>query len=247
MKRSSWVVIAVAALAFACGGKGSSDGSHATVDKAARQTELKALESAKQALDAKREELASLQDQKASGADVATQIDGTTAEVNRMSDDLGRRLVEYINADPPVEGEPVRPDQLAAIRMKSAEDMVTAKEYIKLAGDYRKAIDIYNASLAIDPDNAEVQAALAEAEAKRYMDQERFAAVKKGMSEDEVIAAIGRPLTRNMRDYPEKKVTAWFYPKNDEGEAAGVFFNAKKVVYSTDFNAVKRTQATIEE
>jgi len=62
------------------------------------------------------------------------------------------------------------------------------------------------------------------------------------MSEAEVIAALGRPLARNIRDYPEKKVTAWFYPKSDNGEAAGVFFNAKKEVYSTDFNAVKQAE-----
>jgi outer membrane protein assembly factor BamE (lipoprotein component of BamABCDE complex) len=74
------------------------------------------------------------------------------------------------------------------------------------------------------------------------MTEERFAAVKKGMSENEVVAAIGRPLTRNIKDYPAKKITAWFYPKDDEGNAAGVFYQKKgdqDVVYKADFNFVK--------
>jgi hypothetical protein len=72
------------------------------------------------------------------------------------------------------------------------------------------------------------------------MTPERFALVKKKMTEAEVVAAIGRPLTRNIRDYPEKKVKAWFYPKNEAGEAAGVFLTEKGEVYSVDFDAVKR-------
>jgi len=243
MKKLSCLVIAVAALAFACS-KGSDSDSKASLDPAARKAALTAIETAKKAVDAKREELASLKDQRSQGADVGAQIDGATAEVNRMADDLGRQLVDYINADPPVVGEPMRPDQQEAIRMKSAEDILTAKDFITLGGDYRKAIDIYNSALQIDPDNPDLKAALAEAEADRYMTAERFATVKKKMTEDEVVAAIGRPLIRNVREYPEKKVTAWFYPKNEQGEAAGVFFNSKKEVYSTDFNAVKRAQAT---
>ena len=62
------------------------------------------------------------------------------------------------------------------------------------------------------------------------------------MTEAQVISALGRPLNRNIRDYPDKKVSAWFYPKGETGEAAGVFFNASKKVYSTDFNAVKRNE-----
>jgi tetratricopeptide (TPR) repeat protein len=239
MKLAKGMVIAAAALAFACGQGGSGGGG--SLDASARQAEWTAIQTQKQQLDAKRAELAALRQQAADGADVAAALTAVNDEVTKLSDDLGAKLAAYINADPPVVGEPIKPEQQAAIRVKSSEDIAIAREFIELGGDYRRAIDIYNQALSIDPDNAELKAALADAEAKRFMTPERFATVKKGMSEAEVVAALGRPLSRNIREYPEKKVSAWFYPKNDTGEAAGVFFTDKKTVYSTDFDAVKRT------
>lgn len=241
MKPTKWLVIAATALLVACGQSGGEGGG--TADSGARQKEWIAIEGLKQQLDAKRGELTALRQQAASGEDVAAQVAATNNEVTQLSDDLGGRLAVFINADPPVVGEPMKPEQLAAIRMKSAEDIAIAKEFIDLGGDYRRAIDIYTSALAVDPDNPALKAALADAEAKRYMTRERFDLVKKGMSEGDVIATLGRPLARNIRDYPEKKVSAWFFPKNETGEAAGVFFNDKKVVYSTDFNAVKKTES----
>lgn len=246
MKRAIWCVSALAMLAIACG-KGaeqaSTDGGP-VLDVAARQAEWKWLESTKQTLDRKREEIASLKDQAASGAAVGPQIDGINQEIAKIGDEFNRRLAEYINSDAPVSGEPLKPEQLAAFRLKSAEDMVIAKEYIELGGDYRKAIDIYSASLLLDPENPDLKAALSDAQAKRFMTAERFAAVRKGMTDAEVIRALGRPLLRNMKEYPEKKVSAWFYPKNDSGEAAGVFFNDAKKVYQTNFDAVKQTEVS---
>jgi len=238
MNRVKWIAGLAVLLALGCGG--GSEGGSKKVDLKARQAELDSISQARQALVQKREELASLQEQAAGGAAVGPQIEATNAEITRMTEDVGRRLAEFINADPPLVGEPMRPDQQAAIRLKSSEDMVIAREFIDLGGDYRKAIDIYNSALAIDPDNAEVKAALADADAKRHMTADRFAQIRKGMTEAEVVAAIGRPLLRNVRDYPEKKVRAWFYPKNEEGEAAGVFFNDKQEVYQANFDAVKK-------
>jgi len=246
MKRTIWLVTALAALAIACGGKGTeqggTEGGGASLDPAARQAEWKWLDETKKTIDRKREEIASLKDQAATGAAVGPQIDAINLEIAKLGDELGRRLVDYINADPPVSGEPVKPEQLQAIRLKSAEDVVIAKEHIELGGDYKKAIDIYATALLLDPENVELKAALNDAQARRFMSPERFATVKKGMSEAEVVKLVGRPLARNVRDYPEKKVTAWYYTKNETGEAAGIFFNEKKVVYSTDFNAVKKTE-----
>jgi hypothetical protein len=239
---------ALLVLAIACG-KGAeqaSDDGGPALDPAARQAEWRSIDELKQKLDRKREELASLQDQAATGAAVGAQIETTNLEIGKLGDELGRRLVEYINADPPVAGEPMKPEQLAAIRLKSAEDILIAKEHIELGGDYKKAIDIYATALLLDPENPGLKAALADAQAKRFMTQERFATVRKGMTEAEVIKALGRPLVKNIRDYPEKKVTAWYYPKNDTGEAAGIFFNDKKVVYSTNFDAVKKTEEGAE-
>jgi outer membrane protein assembly factor BamE (lipoprotein component of BamABCDE complex) len=217
------------------------------LDQAARQAEWQWLDETKKAIDGKRGELAALESQAATGAAVGPQISVVNQEIAKLGDELGRRLVDYINADPPTPGQPMKPEQLAAVRLKSAEDILIAKEHITLGGDYKKAIDIYATALLLDTENAELKAALSDAQAKRFMTTERFAAVKKGMSQAEVTGLLGRPLARNVRDYPEKRVSAWYYTKNDAGEAAGIFFNDKKLVYSVDFNAVKKAEEKAPE
>jgi hypothetical protein len=235
-----WIALALAAaLVAACG---PSEEQLKQQQAQARQQDWTAIEAAKKSVDAKRAEVASLKAQAATGVDVAGALAAADAEVTRLGNDLSQRLAAYINADPPVAGEPLKPEQLAAVRMNSAEGMFVAREYIELGGDYRRALDIYGQLLQADPDNSDLKAAISDAQAKRFMTAPRFETVKKGMSMDEVVAALGRPLARNIKDYPEKKVTAWFYPKDEEGDAAGVFFtekSGKSIVYQVNFEAVK--------
>jgi len=240
---NKWIVLALAAsVALGCG---PSEEAQKAAAAEAQKAEWTAIEQDKAALDAKRQALeAARAAAMAPETDEAAQtaVAQAEADVTAAADALYQRVTGFINADPPVEGEPLTAQQQAAFSLKSAEDMVIAREYIDRGGDYRRAIEIYQAALAADPDNAGLQAALAEAEANRYMTPERLELVQNGMSEDEVIAAVGRPLTRNVREYPEKKVTAWFYPTDEEGNAAGVFFQIKgekKVVYEINPTAVK--------
>lgn len=235
--QKTWIVaVALAGLLAGCT---DSEQTKQQAAAEARKTEWTWLEGAKKDLDAKRQQLASLETQAAAGADVAAQLDTLNQELDKAEEALGSRLAAYINGDPPLVGEPLKPEQLAAARMKSSEDMVIAQEFITLGGDYRKAIEIYESALVLDPDNAALKTALAAAETNRYMSAERFAQVKKGMTQDQVRAALGVPLSRNMKDYPDKKVSAWFYPKNETGDAAGIWFNDKKVAYQVSYDAVK--------
>lgn len=235
--RKSWIaIVALAALAAGCAGSKEADNAAAAE---ARKAEWTWLEDAKKNLDAKRQQLAGIEAQAAAGADVKAQLDQINQEVDKAEEVFGGKLAAYINADPPVVGEPMKPEVLAAMRMKSDEDILIAKEFIALGGDYRKAIDILNSSLQADPDNPKLKSALADAEARRFMSQERFAAVKKGMTEAEVKAALGVPLARNVKHYPDKKITAWFYPKSETGDAAGIWFNEKGLAYQINFDAVK--------
>jgi len=133
--------------------------------------------------------------------------------------------------------------QQEALRLKSDEDMVLAQEYIKKGGDYRRAIEIYEVALIVDPGNEAVMAALEQAKADRFMAQERFAQVKKGMAEDEVKALLGQVNLHNIRDYPDKDVKAWFFPTLEDGSAAGVWFRMGKrsgvyEVYQAKYDAV---------
>lgn len=252
----SWIlpVLVLALVGVACGGGGSGI-------EQARQESLAALEELKTAVDTKRSELAAARDQLeeaemfAGGADpegeegapdpaeLKARVDQLEKEVTQMTDDLGMKIVDFINSAGLVQGEELPPDVQTVIRMKSAEDMVIAREYIDRGGDYRRAIEIYTQALALDPDNADLVAAREAAERDQYMTEERFAQVGKGMTERTVRELLGAVNPRNIRDYPERNVIAWFYRKEDGG-AAAVYFQKNKTsdmyeTYKADFTAVE--------
>ncbi len=166
-------------------------------------------------------------------------------DVERRSDELSRRLVAFLNQDPPREQEPLAPRQAQAIRWKSELDIYVARGYVEQAGDYRRALDILEAALALDPGYVELSAELAAVRAARFVTAERFARIKDGMSPDQVRAILGAPNPHNVREYleqsPGRGVTGWFYPKDDLGRAAGVWFTKDRgelIVYRADFSAV---------
>ena len=223
---------------------------------AAQEAVVAELEEAKQALDAQRQELADLKaklaapDSETEGEEGAEAFDAEAAmqrveelkaDIESAADDLGSRIVSFINEDPPLQGEPLTDRQQRAIDIKIDEDILLARDYIEEGGDYKRAISILEGLQPLAPDHAGLAKEIAKAEEMRFMTEERFSAVKKGMTENEVREALGPVNLRNVRPYEEKKVTAWFYPKEDGG-AAGVWFEEKKgqlVAYKTDFNAVK--------
>lgn len=190
------------------------------------------------------------------GADAAAEpteapptVEEMTAEVDRISKEYNERLAAFINSQEIYEGEPLTDIQRAAFDLKGDEDILIAQEFIDKAGDYQRAIDIYLTSLAFDPENEKLAAAKAEAEAMRYMTEERFAMVKKGMTEDEVRATLGTPMRANVREF-ENGIVGWFYPKEVPNTAAAVFFQMKDDVlesYKTDFEAVKAQTEETEQ
>lgn len=164
-------------------------------------------------------------------------------EVQEKADAFGQKLVAFINENPITEGEEPTQMQQAALDMYIEENMAIAREYIEKGGDYRQAIELYQQTLTLDPDNATLKQAMADAEANRYMTAERFALVEDGMTQEEVRAAIGQVNLRNVREYEEGARVAWFYPREEGSEyAAGVFFERQDdgsyTVYSADFDAM---------
>ena len=76
------------------------------------------------------------------------------------------------------------------------------------------------------------------------MTPERFAQVKEGMTPAEVRKLLGHPNLHNVREYADRGVVAWFYPKDASGAAAAVWFHREKgaaapTVYMADFEAVR--------
>ncbi len=224
---------------------------------AQRQARLAELRDEKASLDQERQDLADMRAQlaRAKAGELAegeevdpdalqAQIDQKDADITTKAETLNGNLVTYINDDPPVEGEPISAETKAAFDLKASEDIVLAKEYITGGGEYSRAIQIYDDILSFAPDNQAALEAKKEAEALRYMDEERFAQVKKGMTSEQVKAVLGTPNRNSIRDYPEKGLKAWYYPKDDQGNAAAVFLRKNKKgddydVYRTDFNFIK--------
>ncbi len=202
----------------------------------AAEAEASRLERLKADLDARRARLA--------GA-AANPADPNRArearETAALGQDFDRRLAELLNADPPVQGEPLNPRQTAALRMKADEDIETARALIEHGGDPPRAIGIYQEDLALDPGNPRLRAELARAQARRYVTRASFAQVKAGMDPETVRRLLGAASPDNVRAYPEKGVTGWFYPRDAGGTAAAVWFHqedGRPAVYLADFDAL---------
>lgn len=255
MKNALWIralgfVCVLAVVALGCGG-----GEQAELE--AREAAFEPIREQRAALDAKRQEIADLRAQiteveaVAGGEDDETtegpsvedlqdQLEQAESESEAMSEDFMTALINLLNSADMVAGEAPTGVTLEAIRFKSAEDMLIAQEYITRGGDYRRALEILDTALMLDPDNPDLQNARAQVEIDQYMTEERFALVSEGMNESEVKDLLGTVHPNNLRDYPERNVVAWFYRREDKG-AAGVYFQEKGgelQVYRLDFNAV---------
>jgi len=208
---------------------------------------------AKQRLDAERAQLAALGGAgeapaapapapgAAAAAEALSPRDRLAREADALAQQFGRRLVAYINANPPVEGAPLAARQLAAIRMKSDEEIAAAHEFIARGGDYRRAWEIYEAALAGDPQNPRLREELARAQAARYMSAGRFARAAPGMTAEQVRAALGPPNVHDVHSFADQGVVGWFYPRDASGTAAAVWFEkraGKLTVYRCDWNAL---------
>ena len=164
----------------------------------------------------------------------ADRVTALETEITSMSEGFITRVIEYINAQEILEGEPIPPEVQKAFRMKSDEDLIVAADWIERGGDYRRAIDIYTQQLALDPDYDKLKEAIASAEEMRYPNAERFAGVEKGMTEQEVRDILGPVNLRNIHPYPENDAVGWFYGKNPElgrRPPAAVYFQIKDDVY----------------
>jgi outer membrane protein assembly factor BamE (lipoprotein component of BamABCDE complex) len=208
------------------------------------------LEEAQAALNAKRSDLEQLRAQAAApgeGEDaeaLAAQAEALDGEVGADGEAFSQKLVNYINEAGWDLGGEFNEEQRAAFAMKSGEDMYLAQEYAVKGGDYRRAIEILQRAQGVDPDNPDVAARIAEYQEARYVTVEQLAEVKRGMTEAEVESVLGKVFHSYVRNFPDEKVFAWFYPKDPEehgaGAAVGVFFNeSDRKVYRTDPNAVE--------
>jgi len=133
-------------------------------------------------------------------------------------------------------------ETIDGLAIYAKEAIVNAEETVVKSGDYAKALDtLANAKSYYEFINAEPLPELIEKMTElddiRYMTEERFAEIKKGMSEDEVRDIAGVVYYQNIRENPNGTVS-WLYKRRDQGVAA-ITFNKKGKVYHLNFDAVK--------
>lgn len=234
MPNASPLVLCLLLLGSCGGSRGGPD----TVPAATIESESQALESARKTIAALAGQLASAQAARRPTAEIERQLGERRAEAARQADQLDQHLVDFLNRHRPLPGRETASEVRRVLEVKIREDLAVAEEYITEGGDYPHALQIYRDLLSLDPDNARVQAALAQAEAHRTVTAERFSTLKKGMTQAQVRAALGMPHLKNIQTFEEQGVVAWFYP-TPEGGTAGVYFQAEDegepVVYRWDF------------
>lgn len=256
--RAAAVTVSALVLCLPLAFSGCSGGDREAAVEVERQARLAEIEQHKRELDAAREELARMKERLRQGragelpageavdeAELQADLRQKDAEITAMAEDVNAELTGFINElaeqGAVAPGEPLPQVMQRAIALKAEEDMTLAREFITEGGDYARAIDMYRSILTFAPDDERVQAALAEAERMRYMDAERFAQVQTGMTQAEVEEVLGPANLRNRREWPDQGIVAWYYPKSDQRDAAGVWFrqrDARWVVYRVDFDAV---------
>ncbi len=267
--RFGWLALALAlTLSLACAGD-SGPSEEEQREAAIQQVEM--LEAKKEALDEKRARLNELRtmepaeaaeaedggeaaeegeaDEALAEEEIEAEITRLEREISTETQELYTEVVEAFNENPPNQGEPLTEVQQRIVRLKSDEDILVAQEYIEKGGNYQKAIQIYEDALKLDPDYQRLQDVLAQAQGQRYMDEERFSQVEKGMTGEEVAAVLGTPFHFNVRESDDGQ-TVWMYPKSEKRDAAGVWFRKNGedlTVIATDFNAVKgQTEEDVE-
>lgn len=246
----------LAVLALGCG-KGAAkkgttfdlQGEFAKV-KAARQE----LVSARQGLDQVKAQLADLQAKPRLTAEEKqqkSQLEGEVKTAQTKFDDAFSKdqstLSGFLNTV--LNDEKLRntPEAREALQLYGEEAVRNAEDFIRVSGDYRKAIDLLETAQGYfeyvsAPVPEDLKDTLAKAKEMRYITKDRFDKVKKGMSEDQVKELTGTPFYANVRENEVKgqKVVSWLLNREDGG-VAGIYFEKGKV-YATRWDVEEKKQ-----
>jgi small-conductance mechanosensitive channel len=248
-------LVLLLAVVFAIGCSGGP--SEEELAAAALKEQATGLAAAQEALNQKRADLAAAKaelaeiegtaerqrtdEQKQRVEELPTAIDELKAAIDLEYEQLQEQLAGFLNDA--LNNHPEAPETAEGLRIYSEEAIVNAEDVVKKSGDYKQAKEAmigaknYYEAVGLEP-NPAIQEKAAYFEEMRFINQERFDAVKKGMTMDEVRAAAGVPYYRNIKEQPDQKITTWLYPRR-EGGAASVTFDRKGKLYHKNFDAVR--------
>ncbi len=136
-----------------------------------------------------------------------------------------------------------------ALQIYSDEAMIIADDTVAKSGDYKKAIDQlggakgYYKAIQV-PVYPALDEKIASLQDWRFITQERFDALTKGMTMDEVKAVVGVPYHANIQEDEKRGVQTWLYKKQGGG-AVAVYFKIKTgKMYSAQWDAIKTKVVT---
>jgi AcrR family transcriptional regulator len=180
--------------------------------------------------------------------EVAAGIEAGAAETESEFEEVQGLLADFLNVG--INEFPDSPETAEALVMYSDEAILVAVDMVKKSGDYKKAIDHlssaegYFEAAGLTPYHPLV-AQIADFDSWRFITQERFDAVTKGMTKDEVSATVGQVYFRNIQEDPGKGVESWLYKKREGGAAAFYFKTKTQKVYDKNWEAIA-TQVVTE-
>jgi len=186
-------------------------------------------------------------EQKAQLEELGIKLPELETQSEGVYDTLQAQLADFLTIG--LNDFPKSAETAEALKIYSDEAMIIADDTVAKSGDYKKAIDqlasaegYYSAiELPIYPALAEKIATL---EDWRFVTQDRFDTVAKGMTMDEVKAAIGVPYFHNIQKDEKRGIETWLFKKR-EGGASAVYFKIKTgKVYSTKWDAIKTKVVT---
>ncbi len=174
--------------------------------------------------------------------EAAVTLDQLAASQEVEYESLQGALAEFLTTG--LNEFPEAPETKAALDIYSEEAVLVAQDIVLKAGDYKKAIDhLSSAASLYDQAGLETNRLLldeiAALEDWRFITQERFDAVEKNMTKDQVMEIAGVPYYQNIQKDEKAGVETWLYRKI-EGGAAAIYFKMKnEKVYNKNFDAVK--------
>jgi hypothetical protein len=181
-------------------------------------------------------------EQKAQLDDVKGKLEASATTTEAKFEEVQSQLADALNIG--INDFPDSPETAELLIIYSDEAILVAEDMVMKAGDYKKAIDHlsnaegYFAAAGLTPYHPLI-AKIAEFDDWRFINQERFDAITKGMSREEVTETAGHVYYRNIQKSESKGVETWLYKKR-EGGAAAVYFKIKTgKVYDKNFDAIE--------
>jgi hypothetical protein len=210
----------------------------------------KALTDMRSEIEAAELELAELQavdenkltdEQKARVEEVTAKLEASATERENAFEGVQGLLADLLNIG--INDYPDSPETASALMIYSDEAILVADDMVAKAGDYKKAIDHLNTAegyfeaAGLTPYHP-LMAKIAEFDDWRFITEERFDQVKKGMTKEELAATVGQVYFRNIQESPDKGVETWLYKKREGGAAAFYFKIKTQKVYDKNWEAV---------